>query len=49
MGLAIILISCAQPKNITTATVNNQDEKSMAVSKLMKGYLDNNYDGSILD
>ena len=48
LGLTIILISCAQTKKETTATVTNQDEKSMAVSKLMKGYVENKFEGSIL-
>ena len=35
-------------KNEASATVTNQDEKTMAVAKLMKGYVDNNFDGGIL-
>ena len=47
-GLAFTIFSCAQPKNDPKTTVSNQDEKTMAVAKLMKGYVDNNFDGSIL-
>jgi len=47
-GLALILNSCGQQNVANSTTVTNQDEKSMAVSKLMKGYVDNNFDGSIL-
>ena len=36
-GLALAIFSCAQPKNEATATVTNQDEKTMAVANLMKG------------
>ena len=45
-GLALILNSCAQQNVANSTTITNQDEKSMAVSKLMKGYVDNNFDGS---
>ena len=47
-GLALILNSCAQQNSANSTSVTNQDEKSMAVAKLMKGYVDNNFDGSIL-
>ena len=47
-GLASTIFSCAQPKNEASATVTNQDEKTMAVAKLMKGYVDNNFDGGII-
>ena len=43
-GLALTIVSCAQPKNDATTTVSNQDEKTMAVAKLMKGYVDNNFE-----
>ena len=46
--LCLLLINCAAPETKATATVTNQDEKSIAVAKLMKGYVDNNFDGSIL-
>ena len=46
--LSLLLIDCAAPETKATATVTNQDEKSMAVAKLMKGYVDNNFDGSII-
>ena len=46
--LCLVLINCAAPETKATATVTNQDEKSMAVSKLMKGYVDNNFDGNII-
>ena len=46
-GLALTLFSCNQP-NKNKTTVTNQDEKSVAVSKLMKGYVDNNFDGNII-
>ena len=48
LGLALTIYSCAQPKNEASATVTNQDEKTMAVAKLMKGYVDNNFDGGII-
>ena len=46
-GLVLLLFSCDQP-NKNKTTVTNQDEKSLAVSKLMKGYVDNNFDGNII-
>lgn len=46
-GLVLILFSCDQP-NKNKTTVTNQDEKSLAVSKLMRGYVDNNFDGNII-
>ena len=47
-GLALILNSCAQQNVANSTTVTNQDDKSMAVSKLMKGYVENNFDGSLI-
>ena len=47
-GIALTILSCAQPKQDSSATVSNQDDKTMAVAKLMKGYVENNFDGSIL-
>ena len=44
-GIALTILSCAQPKDNSSATVSNQDDKTMAVAKLMKGYVDNNFDG----
>ena len=38
---SLILTNCKQPSSKTITTVTNQDQKSIAVSKLMKGYVDN--------
>ncbi|MAV15681.1 MAG: hypothetical protein CMG08_02580 [Candidatus Marinimicrobia bacterium] len=45
---SLILTNCKQPSSKTITTVTNQDQKSIAVSKLMKGYVDNNFDGTII-
>ena len=45
---SLILTNCKQPSSKTITTVTNQDQKSIAVSKLMKSYVDNNFDGTII-
>ena len=48
LGLSLALCSCEAPKSSPTTTVTNQDDKSIAVAKLMKGYVENNFDGDII-
>ena len=45
---SLFLTNCEQPSSKAVTTVTNQDQKSMAISKLMKGYVDNNFDGTII-
>ena len=46
--LALTFFSCAENKNDLTSTVTVNDEKSKKVSLMMKGYVDNAFDTSIL-
>jgi hypothetical protein len=48
MLLALTFFSCAEKKNDLTSTVTVNDEKSKKVSLMMKGYLDNAFDASIV-
>tara|TARA_Y100000996_G_scaffold357501_1_gene298761 strand:- start:2282 stop:2791 length:510 start_codon:yes stop_codon:yes gene_type:complete len=48
MSLSLALYSCEAPKSVTTTTVTNEDNKSIAIAKLMKGYVENNFDGGII-
>jgi len=43
-----LLTNCELPATKAQTTVTNQDEKSLAVSKLMKGYVENNFDGTVI-
>ena len=46
--LALTFFSCTENKNDLTSTVTVNDEKSKKVSLMMKGYVDNAFDVSIL-
>ena len=46
--MALTFFSCAENKNALTSTVTVNDDKSKKVSLMMKGYVDNAFDVSIL-
>lgn len=48
LTVSLIFISCNSTQSGPVTTVTNQDDKSMAISKLMKGYVENKFDGSII-
>ena len=46
--LTIIFFSCAEYNSEPNSTITINDEKGKKVSLMMKGYVDNNFDASIV-
>ena len=46
--LSVSLFSCAESKIIPVSTIKVKDEKAQKISDMMKGYVDNNFDSSII-
>ncbi len=46
--LSVGLFSCAESKISSVSTIKVKDEKAQKISDMMKGYVDNNFDSSII-
>ena len=46
--LSVSLFSCAESKISSVSTIKVKDEKAQKISDMMKGYVDNNFDSSII-
>jgi len=46
--LSVGLFSCAESKISPVSTIKVKDEKAQKISDMMKGYVDNNFDSSII-
>ena len=46
--LSVCLFSCAESKISSVSTIKVNDEKAQKISDMMKGYVGNNFDSSLI-